>query len=538
MRSNPTAPTSLALVLLAAAPAALGQEAPAQDPLESALGIELAKPVVLPDDAVVYGPPAPPAVQEPDAPREAPTPAADTPAADDPAADDPIPGPQEMDPNRLLVDDPPAPVVPERGEDTVEPAQTGPVVIDENEVAVPLDEADGGRGELEEALLGGRYWVDLRYRFEAAEVRPFLRRSWASTFRTAAGYETGSYRGFRLLGEIESVNTVLGNQYFDAVDQRNNERAPVFDPEDTEINQLYLSYSFEDEPLDLRVGRQEIELGNGRFISAEPWRQNHRSFDGLRAMWEANDRLEVDYTYAFQVNGVLGSDGQFGGEGLNSHFLDVRYGDERYGDFGAYAILNDLDDTETLSSSTLGARWERDFDAGKLRGRDVVLNGSVEYAKQTDAFGNPVDVDADYSRLHVSAERGALQVLVGRESLGGGPDAGDRFTTPFADLQSFNGYADVFRLTPDRGLVDLWFEVSQGFTMPLIEVPTTFRFAYHDFDAESGGQTYGRELDFDLLAEFSERFHAGLRYADFDGSGDGVFRNANRFMAWVSYRVF
>lgn len=412
-------------------------------------------------------------------------------------------------------------------------------VLDEEALdaaSVELSEAARGSdaGSIGEALRGGRAWLDTRYRFEGAEVRGFLERSWASTARLAGGYETGSYRGFRLFVEGEGVTSVLSDDYNDGTGSRPNQ-APVFDPETLEFNQAYLGYRAGDLPLDLLLGRQEVSFDDGRFVGADPWRQNNQSFDALRARYRASDALELDYTYAFKVHRVFSNSSPLGNEDLKSHWLNATYETERYGRLGAFAYLNDFSDLQTLSTNTFGARWAADASLGELGGEDVVGDLQLVYARQSDAYDNPVDVDADYWLARVGAERAGLGVAIAVETLGGSGDAGDSFSTPFASVQDFNGFADQFRATPDGGLVDSRVEVGYDFTLTGWELPSAVRVTYHRFESDAGDLDYGRELDVDFVVDLTDRLAVGARYADFNG--DEVFRNANRASAWLSYSI-
>lgn len=389
-----------------------------------------------------------------------------------------------------------------------------------------------------EAVLEGRSWVNFRYRYEAADYLVFPKRSWASTLRGAIGHETQRFRGFRAFGEIEAVGHIF-NPSFNDTTNGNADRAPIPDPEGIEINQLYAAYDGH-EGLDARLGRQEIGLGNQRFIGIDPWRQNHQSFDALRLTYEADETLTVDYTFAFGVNRVLGNDSPFGREDMAGHFLDVRKTVADVGNFAGYAYLTDYDELDLLSTNTYGARYDRTFRGEELAGEDAFWNQAdwgvaLEYAKQTDAGDNPSDISADYLLLEGSADFSGYRFTLASETLGGSGDPDDAFTTPLASLHWFNGYADQFQGIPDEGLVDRRFVFDTDVRLSQVPFPLHLEVAYHWFSSDAGSTDYGRELDLDVQAVITDQFSAGVRYADFNGRGP--FEYANRFMAWVSYRL-
>ncbi len=419
-----------------------------------------------------------------------------------------------------------------------------PETIEERELedvtnAIGNGERRGPAESLQDAVMNGRSWVNFRYRYEAAEVRGFPRRSWGSTLRGAFGHETLSYNGFRALGEIEAIGHLFNPTMNDTTNGR-PDRAPIPDPEGVEINQLYLAYDGL-ENLDARVGRQEIQLGNQRFVGSDPWRQNNQSFDALRFMYQVDETLALDYSFAFQVNRVLGSDSPFGNEDMAGHFLDVRKSQEGIGNFGAYAYLLDFDELSLLSSNTFGLRYDRTFE-GVDRSTssdfwtETDWSVALEYAKQSDAGDNPASLDADYLLLEGAADYRGYRVFLASETLGGDGTPGGSFQTPLASLHWFNGFADQFQSTPDAGLNDRRIGVETDAKFSQVDFPIHMAATYHWFSSDAGSLTFGTELDLDVMANVNDHFSAGLRYADFNP--DDVFDNSNRFMAWVSFRVF
>ena len=71
----------------------------------------------------------------------------------------------------------------------------------------------------------------------------------------------------------------------------------------------------------------------------------------------------------------------------------------------------------------------------------------------------------------------------------GGEAGQGAFTTPLATLHKWNGWADRFLRTPENGLRDL--SIGAGHSHGRM----TYLLVYHRFEADSGGATYGQELD-------------------------------------------
>lgn len=49
--------------------------------------------------------------------------------------------------------------------------------------------------QLDRAVLGGTWWLGLRYRLESVDQDGFAREAWASTLRTVLGYESAAWHG-------------------------------------------------------------------------------------------------------------------------------------------------------------------------------------------------------------------------------------------------------------------------------------------------------------------------------------------------------
>lgn len=78
--------------------------------------------------------------------------------------------------------------------------------------------------------------------------------------------------------EAESATALGGKNYDSNVSGGTaNGYAVVPDPEATEINQAYLSYSSIPLASNVKWGRQRLILDNARFIGNVGWRQNEPS---------------------------------------------------------------------------------------------------------------------------------------------------------------------------------------------------------------------------------------------------------------------
>lgn len=144
---------------------------------------------------------------------------------------------------------------------------------------------------------------------------------------------------------------------------------PVPNPEDRlDVQQLFGDIRFlgEDIPLTFRIGRQELQYGNQRLVSALDWANIRRSWDGLKLLWQT-DELDVDVWWARPVRKLptrrdrIDRDVDFYGayatyKGIENHGIDGYFLALR--DTGGFTNANMR--TGDLSLYTMGGRfWGR-----------------------------------------------------------------------------------------------------------------------------------------------------------------------------------
>ena len=204
----------------------------------------------------------------------------------------------------------------------------------------------------------------------------------------------------------------------------------------------------------------------------------------------------------------------------DTHLLNVSVDlDDNWKTIG-YAYLIDNDDAPVFSTDTFGLRV-----SGKLEFDQQALNLLGEVATQSDAGNAPVNFDATYFRLQALWDVGNFTIGAGLESLGS--DNGQGFRTPLATLHAFNGWADQFLATPGAGLEDLYLRAGyrySGWNLQLI---------YHDFSAETGGESFGTELDLLATRKLSDRYSLLLKFASFDADS-AAFNDATKLWVMLS----
>src|SRR5574340_1234826 len=164
---------------------------------------------------------------------------------------------------------------------------------------------------LTDALTGGKASGNLQYRYE--DVRngaAAANTATAHTVRLRLGYETATFNGFGAMVEAESVKD-LGNKKYNGLNPVNGTYAVIADPEATEINPAYLSYSGIANTT-VKWGRQRIKLDNDRFIGNVGWRQNEQTFDAFTLVNKSLPNTTITAGYITNVNRIIG-DGVTGG---------------------------------------------------------------------------------------------------------------------------------------------------------------------------------------------------------------------------------
>ena len=363
-------------------------------------------------------------------------------------------------------------------------------------------------------LKEGKVNLDVRLRYEHADVDG-LGDSNAFTMRTRLGYTTKQYEGFQGMIELEDNRAADYNEYNAAGLNGQPGLSPIADPEDTELNQLWVSYDFanlsEDLPFSTKIGRQRINLDDQRFVGGVAWRQLEQTFDAALISTKPTETIAATYAYIDEVNRIFGPDAGLDFES-DSHLFNIAYTGLDIGKIVGFAYLLDLGTTGAgVSSQTYGLRLEGSMDLHD----QLALGYIASAATQSDYGPNPTNYDAIYvlaeGKLKFKDTAGSF-VGAGFEMLGS-DDGTIGFSTPLATGHKFNGFADSFLATPAAGLRDYY--VTGGTTVPGIDA--RFLATYHYFTADDTSADLGSEIDFVLARKLNENVTLLAKYAYYDG---------------------
>ena len=386
------------------------------------------------------------------------------------------------------------------------------------------------------ALTGGKANVDVRYRYEDVRTATPTTAT-ANTVRARVGYTTDTFNGFGAMIEAESVKD-LGNKKYDskATGQTANGYAVIADPEATEINQAYLSFSGIANTT-VKFGRQRINLDNQRFIGAVGWRQNEQTFDAFTLVNKSLPNTTITAGYITNVNRIFSDSaaapdsGAFGGNHrMQSTILNANYKGWSLASITGYAYLLDYDTNTAFtanSSDTYGLR----LNGSTAMGGNKLLY-TAEYAEQRSAHGNATNYTADYTLLEAGIDVPGIAVFkLGYELLGSDTGAANtQFKTPLATLHAFNGWTDQFLATPASGLEDTY--VTVGTKLAGINLAAN----YHEYRQDVGGGDLGEEWGAMAAYTFEKHYTVGLKYSDYKAGNVAGFTNTEKTWLWGEFK--
>lgn len=366
----------------------------------------------------------------------------------------------------------------------------------------PLLQAADARS-FTEAVAQGKTSLKLRARYENVD-QSGLRDANALTLRTALSFTTATWEGLAASVEVENVASPEGDAYSQAgLNTGGAGKAVVADPEGTEVNQAWLSFT--GGKTTLKVGRQQLIFDNARFVGNVGWRQNNQTYDAISLLDKSVENLTLNYAYLERINRIFGDRHAQGRWDSNSHLVNASWSGLKAGTLTAYAYLLDFDNAAANSCATYGAS----FAGATPLSDDLKLQYRAELATQSDYGSSSLNYSAAYYavELGLAAKQGGLGA--GYEVLGSDNTVG--FKTPLATLHAFNGWADLFLATPAGGLEDLYAKAN-------LNLPEGFKLAvfYHDFRTQKNSSSLGNEVDAVLSKQVTKQISALVKFAQFN----------------------
>ena len=370
---------------------------------------------------------------------------------------------------------------------------------------------------LDEVFSEGKVSLQSRLRYEYGD-QPGVADSHAFTLRNRLGFTSGKMNGWYFMLEGEDVHAADSDSYNQAgLNPGGAGQVVIADIEGTEVNQAWLGYA--GDTVNAKLGRQRFVLDNVRFIGDVGWRQDQQTYDAFTVANTAVENLKLTYGYMWQANRIFSDKRDWESD---NHIFNASFTGLPNGKLTAYGYLFDFETAAANSTATYGANYTG---SSKIDDGFTFLY-TFELATQSDYGNSPFSYSATYYAAELGAKVGKITLKAGYEVLGS--DNGQGFKTPLATLHKFNGFADLFLGTPGTGLKDLYFSIAgspaKGVTLAAF---------YHDFSAETGGASYGDEIDLVASYKFADRFTGVAKFAMFDS--DTHARDTDRFSFEVNF---
>lgn len=436
-----------------------------------------------------------------------------------------------------------------------------------------------------EAIQQGKPMTNFRLRYENVDQDGYqgttatakkLDTAHAFTLRSLVGWQTAPFKNFSFAVQITDVHEFDDNfnDRRDNQPEHNNgtgsasldkrQYPNIVDPGYTDINQLYLDWTGISDTR-VRLGRQIVNLDNVRFIGDIAFRQNTQVFDGISILNKSISNTEIFFAHFGKVRQITTKlrDGNI--DIINAkykisptesligygYFIDVENLGQNGGNPAAISTasqgqggngLGASQDTTPgattdASSKTFGLRLDG---AHKINDNWKALY-TAEYAKQDDYRGGNSLIDAHYYKLGGGAGYGNWSLRIDHEKLSsnGGKYA---FQTPLGTNHLFQGWADVFLVTPRQGMEDTFITLAGSIMKAKLYAEYHIFKSDKDFQSLSGklGDKYGTEFDASIAYPFTDKLLGKIEYANYRESDvygttlQNAARKGDKEIVWVT----
>lgn len=393
-----------------------------------------------------------------------------------------------------------------------------------------------------DAVTGGKLILNFRPRYERVDQDGKTDTSNAFTLRTLVGWQTLEWN--HLSAKIELINVARTNDNFfdnargisNASNAAKRAQYPtVADPDDLDINQLYLDFSGIP-GTKIRLGRQSVKLDNVRFIGNVEFRQVMQVFDGIAVTNTSLPNTEFYLAYfdrVKQISTKLRQD--------NTTIAHATYKFSPTESLTGYAYLYDMENVAVASDNSTKTFGLRADGSHKIDDNWKVLY-TAEYAKQDNFAGGSSLIDNHYYKIGAGAGYGNWFARVDQELLSSNSNGTKAFQTPLGTNHLFQGWADLLLTTPNEGIRDTFITAGGKF------MDVTLLGEYHWMDSDRNfttaagantGSTWGKELDLSAAYAYNKNWTGKIEYAKFnEGDAHTVatrYRNTDKTWLTVIY---
>ncbi len=337
-----------------------------------------------------------------------------------------------------------------------------------------------------------------------------------NTARLRAGLLSPVFYGFQGYAEFEG-NWAMQNDYSLPPPATSKGYSVIADPEKAELNQLWISYNGIPDTV-IKGGRQRIKFDDDRYIGNVGWRQMEHTFDSV-LITHTNQQLfglVINAGYIGNIQTITSTT-----ENIDAPILNVSYKIGDYGSIIGYGYWLDYTEKENYekSSETYGLRftnYQKPGDTLPITDNLGVVY-TAEWAHQQNYGHGQTAYEAD--RINLMGGLTAWNVtLQGAMEQLDGYGKNKTFDTPLGTNHAFQGWADLFLITPDKGIRDVF-----GTAHVLLNRGNVvLTGVYHDFSDDTGGIHYGDEWDFQALWKFGKHYSVLAKYANYSADRFGT----------------
>jgi hypothetical protein len=366
------------------------------------------------------------------------------------------------------------------------------------------------------------------------------------TLRSLIGWQTAPFHNFSFAAQLigvtkfqddfnDSTNTTLINGVSNEVGKV--KYAKIVDPDYLGVNQLYVDWTGIKNTR-LRVGRQQLNLDNVRFIGDIGFRQVMQVFTGASVLNKSIPDTEVflaHFETVRQITAVTRNEGALDianvkyrispseslvGYGYLSSFKDLGLGRAWFGNVAGAAPAGGIANGNTnqradQSNEVFGVR----LDGVHKLNDDWKALYTAEYAKQKDYRGGDDRIDAHYYKVGGGAAYGDFALRADQELLSSN-DGKYAFQTPFGTNHLFQGWVDKFLATPREGIKDTFVTATYKYG------DFNFFADYHWIDSDedfhtvgggtaTNGNKYGKEWNVAATYSYDKNIMGKIEYGKF-----------------------
>jgi hypothetical protein len=422
------------------------------------------------------------------------------------------------------------------------------------EDAAPVPEA-ATEYTLLDAIKTGKPMTSFRLRYESVSqdglgpvntpaANTDLKDGKGTTLRSLIGWQTAPFHNFSFAAQLIDVSK-LQDDYNDSTNSTlinglsnqpgREQYAKIVDPDYTGVNQLYLDWTGIKNTR-LRIGRQQVNLDNVRFVGDIGFRQVMQVFDGESVLNKSIPDTQIflaHFNRVRQITTVLRNDGSL-------NIANVKYSISPTESVVGYAYLSSFEDLGLgrgwfgNAAGTAGGAKNGNANAKADQSNAIFgmrLDGAhkidddwkvlytAEYAKQSDYEGGDDRIDAHYYKIGGGAAYGNFSLRADQELLSSN-NGEYAFQTPFGTNHLFQGWVDKFLTTPLEGIRDTFVTATYKIG------DFTFFADYHWLDSDenfhtvgggmaANGDRYGKEWNVAASYAYNANISAKVEYGKF-----------------------